>query len=100
MFWFIAALLACNGWSRFVLDDASLSATLRATLLLMVAFSIEGVRPLGRFADAFLTVQSPVDSRTVPVADADTGDSRADGTTVKVFRETSLARCSRANNRL
>lgn len=60
VFWFVAALLAFNSRSWVVLDDASLSATLRATLLSMVAFSMEGVRPLGRFAAAFLTVQSLV----------------------------------------
>lgn len=60
VFWFVAALLAFNGWSWLVLDDASLSATFRATLLSMVAFSTEGVRPLGRFAAVFLTVQSLV----------------------------------------
>lgn len=58
--WFVAALLAFNGRSWVVLDDASLSATLRATLLSMVAFSMEGVRPLKPFAAAFLTVQSLV----------------------------------------
>lgn len=60
VFWFVAALLAFNSWSWLALDQPSLSATFRATLLSMVAFSMEGVRPLGRFAAIFLTVQSLV----------------------------------------
>src|SRR5206468_2499479 len=58
VFWFVAALLVLNARGWLVLDNPSLSATFRATLLSMVAFSMEGVRPLGRFAAVFLTVQS------------------------------------------
>lgn len=56
----MAALLAFNRWARLALDEPSLSATFRMTLLAMVAFSMEGVRPRGRVAAVFLTVQSLV----------------------------------------
>jgi hypothetical protein len=60
VFWFVAALVSFNRWSWLVLDDPSFSATFRATLLSMVAFSTEGVRPLGRYAGVLLTLQSLV----------------------------------------
>lgn len=56
--WFLAALLTFYHWSWVALDDPSLSATFRATLLSMVAFSTEGVRPLTRFTATVLTAQS------------------------------------------
>lgn len=58
--WFVAALLALNSWTWLALDDPSLSATFLATLLSMVAFSIDGVRPLGRVAQVLLIFQSLV----------------------------------------
>jgi hypothetical protein len=60
MFWFMAALVAFNRWSWLVLDDASFSATFRAALLSLVAFSTEGVRPLGHYTAVFLALQSLV----------------------------------------
>jgi hypothetical protein len=60
VFWFVAALLTFSAWSWLVLDDQSLSATLRATLLSMVAFSTECVQPLSRWAAVLLTAQSLV----------------------------------------
>lgn len=60
IFWFVAAFFAFKNWSWLVLEDASFGGTFRATLLSMVAFSTDGVRPLGRFATFLLTVQSLV----------------------------------------
>jgi len=58
MFWFMAALVTFNSWSWLILDDATFSATFRSTLLSLVTLSTEGIRPLGRFAVAFLALQS------------------------------------------
>lgn len=58
--WLVAALLNFHRWSWLALDDPSLSATFRSALVSMVAFSIDGVRPLTEKANAFLTVQSVV----------------------------------------
>jgi hypothetical protein len=60
VFWFALALLSFNDRTWLELDDPSVTTTLRSTLLAMVAFSTEGIRPIERAAATLLSVQALV----------------------------------------